>query len=234
MNEKTIDPGQVLRGAREAVRRGSFEEALSKYEWVYENALAHDLAFSGVRNSYVIGEWARLGDVYPQARLNLEAVRDTKTARLRDRLQEGALFADISAINEVLGQFDLTATLFAEIAERDQKVAIRCFPSARIALVRTQKYALARSFIRSPLETLKRLAGTLNDDVRDRSEIPSTRSKDLETAVIDNYIEDVQHLMEILDGVGESDEAQSLRMIAIQSVDDLSARDRVRSQLKLH
>jgi hypothetical protein len=63
-----VDPSQVLREAGDLVRRGAHAEALKKYRWFHENALAHDPDMRGVRRSFALRYWAQLGDIYPPAR----------------------------------------------------------------------------------------------------------------------------------------------------------------------
>jgi hypothetical protein len=46
-----IDPTQVFREARSLTKNGAYAEALEKYLWFHENALAHDPSFCGVRLS---------------------------------------------------------------------------------------------------------------------------------------------------------------------------------------
>jgi len=141
------------------------------------------------------------------------------------------LFSDVSAINEVLGQLELTGSLFAGIASKDREFAQKCFPSARVALVRLGEYALARTFIKSPRSTLEMLADLLNRTLEANPSPPTARSLMLQNADVENYIEDVQHLLEILAGVGANDEAHHLRLLAIESVNRTEIRDQIKEKL---
>jgi hypothetical protein len=226
------DPKQVLRDARRLVECGQYAEALKEYRWFHENAVASDPALCGVRLSFALRYWVQLGDVYPPARAELESIRDAKTATLLAGSLDRALFADVSAINEYLGQVERTSSLFAEVAMGDREFARRCFPSARTALVHTRDYALARVFIRSPLETLERLAARLNRSLADTPTEATASSIMLQKADVENYIEDVQHLIEILAGVGEADEAERLRILAIESIVSPAIRHDVNARLK--
>jgi hypothetical protein len=227
-----VDPSKVLREARDLAKYGKYAEALEKYQWLYENLLAYDPTWCGVRNSVALSYWVELGESYPPARLALESVRDTKAKALREGSLERQLFSDVSAINKELDQIGQTSDLFKEISERDQEFAQKCFPLARIALVHTRDYALARRFIRSPRETLARLAGRLNESIADGPSTATTASILLKNADVENYIEDVKHLVEILVGAGEVDEAGCLRNAAIQLIADSAVRDQIVEQLK--
>jgi hypothetical protein len=99
-----IDPEQVLGEARELADSGAYAEALEKYRWFHENALAHEPSMYGVRLSFALRSWAQLGEVYPPARAALESIRDAKAAALRDGSLDRELFEDVESINEMLGQ----------------------------------------------------------------------------------------------------------------------------------
>jgi hypothetical protein len=148
------EPKRMLQSARAHVKAGAYAEALESYSWVYENALVYDPMWFGIRDSYVVMEWAELGKVYPPARTELELIRDQKTARLREGAFDHFLFKEVMAINSALGQFALSSALFAEIAERDREFAQKCLPAALPALIDTLDISLARRFIRSPEEFL--------------------------------------------------------------------------------
>jgi hypothetical protein len=223
-----VNPMQVLREAREQVSRGEYVQALNKYRWFHDEALQHDPDVYGVRRSFALRYWKQLGEVYPPARTELESVRDRKVETIRTGSSDRELFDDVSSINEMLGQVELTSDLFAEIAEKDIEFARRCFPAARPALVHTRNYSLARRFMGSPQEIVERLADRLDRSITESS---SEGSALLQNADVENYIEDVQHLLLILDGVGESAEAQRLRSLASQSLRSPDMRTKVREQL---
>ncbi|MGC2211553.1 MAG: hypothetical protein WA532_15710 [Candidatus Korobacteraceae bacterium] len=226
------DPSQVLRDARNLVECGQYDEALREYRWFHENAVALNPALCGVRLSFALSYWVQLGDVYPPARAELESIRDAKATSLREGSKDRDLFIDVSAMNEALEQVERTSSLFAEIAKGDREFARKCFPSARAALVHTRDYSLARAFIRSPQETLDRLSGRFNRSIADTHTEATASSIMLQKVEVANYIEDVQHLIEILAGVGEADEAERLRILAIESIVSPAIRHDVGAQLK--
>jgi hypothetical protein len=61
-------PGSdALDEARTACHSGDFARALDRYVWFFDNCLANDPAYYGVRLSYVLDEWTDLGKKYPPA-----------------------------------------------------------------------------------------------------------------------------------------------------------------------
>ncbi len=222
----------VLREARAYASRGEYARALEGYHWFHNEGLQHDPSVYGVRRSFALSYWKELADKYPPALTALELIRDKKTAALRNGLADRELFADVSAINEYLGQIDRTSLLFTAIAEQDEKFAAKCFPSARPFLVRSREFALARRFFKSPKEVLEGLAARLNRTLSGCSRPNVELSRELQSVNIEIYIEDVQSLFEILIGSGEGNEIEDLRCRAIESVDDPSAKEKVRSRFE--
>jgi len=225
------EPKQMLQNARAYFKSGAYAEALDSYSWAFENSLVYDPMWIGPRNSYVVMEWAELGQVYPPARAELELIRDAKMAELREGALDHILFHDVMAINRALGQLALTSALFAEIAERNPELARKCFPLALPALIDTLDIPLARRFIRSPEEFLgiwiKMIQSSIESDVGatdDKSNLRRWGSKKI-------YLDHVHQLLDVLVGAGEIDEAARVAAFAIESVPQSQIRDEIRNEL---
>jgi hypothetical protein len=58
----------ALDNARAAFKHGDYPEALRQYDYFFDHALDDDpAALYGVRLSYCLDEWAKLGEKYPPA-----------------------------------------------------------------------------------------------------------------------------------------------------------------------
>lgn len=221
----------MLQNARAYVKTGAYAEALDSYSWVFENSLVYSPMWIGPRNSYVVSEWADLGQVYPPARVELESIRDAKTAKLREGVFDEILFHDVAAINRAFGQLALTSTLFAKIAELNPEFAQKCLPVALPALIDTLDISLARRFIPSPEEFLdvwtKMIQSSIKNDTGatdEKSNLKRLGSKKI-------YLDHVHQLLNILIGVGEIDEAARAAAFAIESVPPSEFREKVRKDL---
>src|SRR4051812_19028994 len=77
------NPREILDNARSAFRSGDYPVALERYEYFFDHALDDDdAAFYGVRLSFCLDEWARLGEKYPAAKDRLEKKRDEALSSL--------------------------------------------------------------------------------------------------------------------------------------------------------
>jgi hypothetical protein len=225
-------PIEVLQDARISTRNGAYSEALDKYRWFYENALVYERGLSGVRNSYVLNEWAQLGEVYPPARRELESVRDEKTTLLREGSPEVGLFFDLSSINFALGQVELTSALFAEIAERGREFAQKCFRAALPALVETLDFSLARRFVKPPQDSLGFLARILNIGIESCLSDASDYSIMYPKSLISVYMKNVHLFLDVLVGVGEAEEAGRFAAAAVELVSHPVCRQEIRYRLR--
>jgi len=117
-------PKDALDVARAAFRDGRYPEALSSYEWFFDHALDDDpAALYGVRLSYCLHEWARLGAKYPPALQRLEERRDQALDAFGST-RDPERFHDFKAICEALDEESkLPVSTFADLHRRDRTLA---------------------------------------------------------------------------------------------------------------
>ena len=153
------DPQIILREANADVKDRRYEVALSKHLWFHENALALRPSLSGVRLSFALSNWLKLGEVYPPALEKMKQVRDETEKRIRDperirvRFEE---FHDFVALNRTLREEQRTADIFKWLDETDEDDAQRVFLVSRPALVKQRAYELCGKYI-SPERDLSRI-----------------------------------------------------------------------------
>lgn len=105
-------PGVFLNEARDAARAGDYAHAAERYEYFFDHALDDDpAAFYGVRLSYCLSEWARLGKHHPKAR---ERLTQKQSAALEafDRSGVPEKFHDYVAISKALDAMDEARATF--------------------------------------------------------------------------------------------------------------------------
>ena len=221
----TDDARQVLRDAREATLRGAHAEALEKYLWFHHHALEHSPALAGVRLSFAISEWVELANTYPPALEALESIQSNNLRVLHEGSCERLRFHEFASINRYLGRFELTTSLFAELAERQPEFAHMCFRPALPALVRTRSFALARRFISSSSEQVDNHFGQLATELNRR---PRTDHHD---ALIGVFATRLRQLLNIFEELGENEEANLLQSRAINALTNPLDQEELRRQL---
>src|SRR5687768_14091823 len=91
---------QALNDARALREAGEFAKALDRHEWYHANALRINPAQYGVRLSFALGDWMKLGKKYQPALASLKRLRDEGTTTIEEGKGTRALFSDVEAINK--------------------------------------------------------------------------------------------------------------------------------------
>jgi len=124
-------------------------------------------ALLGVRNSYIISEWACVAATYPPARSAALALRDRDSTRLLagDDIPDGRrnpvqnipndLFIEIASIDEHFGENAHAVTLFIRLDEQKPHLAWFCFAAIRDRLFAVGKNELCLKYIGDPLDYVK-------------------------------------------------------------------------------
>jgi hypothetical protein len=151
------DPQAILAEAHADRVQGRLDDALAKHVWLHTEGLRARPSFVGVRNTFALAEWNRLGYRHPPALEQLRAFRDTAEAQVRADRRRYDAFLDFAAINRTLDEETRTRDLFVWLDTHDAAMAERLHEVAQPALVESRDYALAAKYLR-PSATLERLA----------------------------------------------------------------------------
>ncbi|MCS0580383.1 hypothetical protein NX784_02130 [Massilia pinisoli] len=214
--------------ARERIEVGQYEAALADLIWFHDNALLESRAWSGVRLSYALDDWVRLGELYPPAMVALHGVRDDKVAGLLDGRLDRSAFHDVAAINAILQTPEKTHGLYRQLMDAQPELARSCVQSALPSIVAAKDYRLAAQLLPDPESAVRRYAARLNYDVQYIKRCRYTRAP-RRWAYLCHYLEGVQRLLAVLRGVDNHGEADRLKALAIALVPDPSLRREVRN-----
>lgn len=217
-----------LHAARQAARDGRHEEALRELVWFHHHALEENRYLAGVRLSYALYDWLNLGKAYPPAQQALIKVREQKAQTLLQGEGNRALFHDIEAIDERLGQAGATYELYMALVERHPALAAQCAQLALPSIVAVKDYRLAHQLRTDPEARLRTSAAALREDIRDIKHRRFTRAPQ-RWASIKSYTESARRDVEITAGIGEHAEARRLAALAVDLIYDPSLRAAVRA-----
>ena len=108
-----VDARQNL--ARVLMQQGGREEALKEFLWLYDDGMKRNPSSRGVRNSFLLSDWARLGRDYAPA---LEALRQHRDAALRRFLaapEDVSVSLDFTSLNHALNEDQATLETFDQL-----------------------------------------------------------------------------------------------------------------------
>jgi RNA polymerase sigma factor (sigma-70 family) len=133
--------------AREAARSGNNAAALAGFLWCFDEGMPKVPSYVGVRASFLLGELAKLGKVYPPALVALRERRDRVEARMADPADSEAA-RDFAALNNALDENARTLEVYDKLPPDDPRRAALLARTYDL-LINLQRYtdaAQARSF----------------------------------------------------------------------------------------
>ena len=141
------DPFVILHEATEDTHSERFDVALTKFLWFHENAVWIQPSFSGVRRSFALAYWMVLAELHKPAMDAFLATRDRTEERFRLDYASYDLFADVSSMNERIGDEQRTADLFCDAASKSHELASRYYHVAEESLVVCGRYRECAPFL---------------------------------------------------------------------------------------
>ncbi|WP_296942139.1 hypothetical protein [uncultured Massilia sp.] len=226
----TAGAKQRLQAGRAAARAGRHEEALREFAWFHDHALDDTPSLYGVRLSFALHDWVRLGEAYPPARQALDAVRARKAQALLDGAADFSLFHDVASIDEMLGMPQATGTLYAALAERAPAFARAVAGVALPLLVQAGDYVLADRMRPEPAQALREHANLLARHLRWARRQPYAPMP-LRWSFIEGHAALVRMHVAITAAVGGPAAAGRLAAQAIAAIPDPLLRATVREQI---
>lgn len=141
------EPKAILHEAYADAKERRYEDALAKHLWFHENALKHERSQYGVRLSFALSAWHRLGEAYPPALEKLKAIREANERAIREGSGGRETFNDFESINRELGEQERTTGLFVWLDANRPELAKETFDLSLPALTKSKEYALAGKYL---------------------------------------------------------------------------------------
>ena len=222
------DPRKVLEEARNATRKGQYEEALQKHLWYHENALKYSPSSSGVRLSFALSYWIELGEKYPKAREALVSIRDKNTKAIGEGGGSFELFHDVASINEYLKEDSKTVDLFKTLHEKKSDLCRLCYIVAEKNLTDQREYKICSPYIPDPLERFDAIR-----EMRERNLNFAEKDFPHMKEIGENtFLEATCRVIAILAATGRTQDAEKVREKALAVRDDRPLRDGIEKALK--
>jgi tetratricopeptide (TPR) repeat protein len=212
----------VHRAACAAQDAGDYESALLGISWFHRKALRHDESYDPVRLSFALADWVRLGEVYEPARALYDETLQRGTERVLAGRGGWALFAEVAAMYNYLGQSHKVIELFRAVEENFPKRAPNYFIIVRESLIEVGDYATCLRYTDPACQLehdLEFLAAQL--DVAQRFLL---EGRVVHLDPLAKFASRLGVLLEILCGSGQSDEARELHQRALSRVDTIGTR----------
>jgi hypothetical protein len=213
------DMQKYLAETRTLIQEGKNEEALKRCIWFHNHALEYQESMTGVRLSFALSDWKKLGDQYPPALAALKEIRDQKTKKIIDSADNPNLFQDVASINRTLYNNDKTVSLFKSLSEVKPQFAKDCWIFAKPYLFESKSYDIIKKYIGNPMlefNSIKERFFLLN-------KIPEsiTTGRDrLKVNFSNNFVNESINLIQFSVAVKDIKSAKEIQKMALAVVDD--------------
>jgi len=213
------DMQKYLQDTRVLVRQGKYPEALDRFVWFHENAVAHEAGMSGVRLSFALSDWKALGKKYPPAMDALVEMRDRTTRQILDSGATSQLFQDVAALNRTLGEDSKTVDLFLVVDKNTPELAKNCWIMVKDAVIGAKQYELAAKYIGDPETAFLHISHSyeLNQTLYKDPRFGGPRFIAFNEK---RLVEESMQLISVLLAVKNQDQAVTVRDQALKLLDD--------------
>ena len=206
-----VPPGQVLKEARAAAEAGDHALALENYERFFDRAL-HDQDednYYGVRLSYCLDEWARLGEKYPTARERLEAKASEALVSF-EATSDYEKFHDFQSIRDHLGQEDVLFAQFLQYHRSKPELAKAALSLMWNRLVEAKRWDICAAYLGDHKKKYERALSTFDQSMKICLADPSLGGEEFADQIKGWYVRDVGNLLRALKNSGQPDVAARL------------------------
>jgi tetratricopeptide (TPR) repeat protein len=210
MDANSVSPRDWLNAAREAFRNGEYQTSLERYQYFFEHALDDDpAAFYGVRLSYCLAEWSRLGRAYPPA---LEALVQRKAEAIQrlEKTRDPEQFHDFESICGYLDVREEALVQFRRYHQSDPPLARTIIRFVWDKLVDAGDWEMCGAYLGSPDERYTNALGKFDEAMKVCREEPELGGDDFERQIQGWYVRDVGNVIAVSQNTGREAEAHTI------------------------
>jgi hypothetical protein len=222
------NPREIPREAQADAAAGRYEDALAKHIWYHENALKIARSQYGVRLSFALGYWYKLGLSYPPAMEKLRSIRDENVRTVLAGGGDREVFHDLVSINREFGEEERTAKLFVQMDADRPNFAELVYDLAQLALIRAREYSLAGKYLDPKRDFDTAVRGF--DEMRQIG--GGERAQQMMQFATANFTAEITTLVALLNQNGRKEEAQAIADRSLAHLDTEEFQQRLKEALK--
>ena len=208
------DMQAYLQETQKLVDKGEYEEALERHVWFHDHSLEHERAMAGVRLSFALMDWKKLGDVYPPALKRMEEIRNAKQNILLGGKGDDSLFQDVTSLNGTLGETQKSIELFKKIESKNSQRAAKLWLYIQDTVFELGEYDIAKRYVKDFSKNYKiAYADYLRQDALFEGADEKNWNKK-------NFVKKCIQLITVADMTGHPDMASEIKKKALEVVDD--------------
>lgn len=203
-----------LSDIRALVQNGDYKQALQKHLWFHEES-KQSPSMAGVRLSFALSDWLRLGHKYPPALDALKNIRDKNKALLQTGKGSFTNFHDLSAINRTLGEDAATVELFLQMDKQYHQLARRFYNVAEDLLIQNKHYELCSKYMGDPFSKYENLRHSREMKLNLTRTNPRLNNPRFIAHSNRSFTKSVVRLLEVLVAIDRKSEANEIQKRAL-------------------
>lgn len=219
------DMQKYLSETQKLIKEGKHEEALDRCLWFHQHALEHAPSMYGVRLSFALSYWKRLGEAYPPALVALQKIRDDDTGLIADGKGTKALFHDVAAINRTLREPGKTVELFQKLDQKQDPLAKPGWNLAKEAALQMKAYDLIKKYMPDLVAEFATIKAAYERDVAMYGK--RNFGAQFKTYNENSFIEKTTQLIELALATDNPTAAKAIQEKALATLDDPRLRNAI-------
>lgn len=197
----------ALDEARVAFRAKDYGTALERYEYFFDHALDDDAhSLYGVRLSYCLSEWAKLGEVHPLALQRLEKRADEALVLLV-QTRDPERFHDFIALCRYLRRLEEPVRRFLDFHASDPDLSRSMVRFIWDELVQSGQWSVCEAYLGEPKARYDAALTKFDRAMEVCNSEPSFGGKEFEEQIEGWYVRDVANILLVLGNIGRAEEA---------------------------
>jgi len=211
-----------LNEIQELVDQGEYAKALEQHIWYHHHILEEDPSQLGVRLSFALSYWKRLGEVYPPALEALIEIRDQKELLCRqNNFSDISIYDDVIAINEKLDSNSRSLSLFEKLEEVAPELAAESWNLIDEVAINEQRYDLIERYGYDIEEKFERQISQFNTkkSLYSDPEVGETVRRSSESFLVDQALRLISVALKIRDiETAKKIKAQTIELITLEPI----------------
>lgn len=203
-----IDPSEVLKEARYALKQKEYATALEKYQWFYDNSLKIKESFYGVRLSYCLADWAQLGKAYPPA-MDALLIEKNKSLDSFKKTYSRVSFHEYSSIAEYLDHQEEVFNQFLFLCESKKEITHNLFRFVYDYCANNHMWSICREYMGSGKEQYEESIETFDHIISVSKRQEGEASISLHQEAVECLQRDILRILNMLFSVKALDEYNS-------------------------
>jgi hypothetical protein len=204
-----------LKDIDKLIKDGEYQKALKKHTLFFEESKTSK-GMGGVRLSFALSSWVKLGRKYPPALTELIKLRDLVDIKVRSGKSSFSDFHDLSSINRELKNNSNTIDVFNYLDKHYPSQAKAGYHAIEKLLINKKYYQLCSKYMGDPIYKYESLRHRRETNLNSTKTHPSLATTKHYKYIDKTYIDGVLNLLVVLNALNNREAIDEIHLRASQ------------------